>query len=582
MQAIPQAATGWKRLARPRAGTFVMAVILLTLGFYLLGPVVIIFSYSFNVARDALIAHEWGLENWQAMIEEPRLLGAVWNSFFIWAVTAACSFPFGILIAWALARVRLPFAYALEFMFWVGYITPGGAIAWILLLDPTTGIINSAIRSLPFVNLTEGPFNIFSVTGIIFTGMIGNGLALMVMILTPVFRNMDSALEEAARVGGASNLRTMLRVTLPLMISPIVLLFALQLLRIFQSFETEFLLGRPIDFFVYSTLVYEMVEFHDPPLYGRAAALSSITMLIILAIIPLQRWIVTRRHYTTISGSFRPGLIDLGPWKWAIFGFLVLLHLVSTIMQTAVFVLGSFMTRAGLFFLTPTFTLDHWAFVLQDRMFVGAIRTTFILAMTTAVISPILFSMLAYILVRTKWPGKGMLDSTIWISAALPGLMSGLGLLLLFLDTPGLSFLYGSIWALILVIVLQGKTTGVNLSKAPILQVGLDMEDAARISGAGWWRTYFKVWIPILLPTMILLGTLNFVSAAGATSSIILLASRETITLSILALEFASPEVGMREAASIAQLIITVMTLGVALIAHRLGLPLGIRHETGT
>ena len=167
----------------------------------------------------------------------------------------------------------------------------------------------------------------------------------------------------------------------------------------------------------------------------------------------------------------------------------------------------------------------------------------------------------------------------IWGSGAIPGLLSGLGLLLLFLGTPGLSILYGTIYALLLVVILQGNTTGVNITKGALVQVGFDMEEAARVSGAGWVRTYFRIWLPVLSPTMILLGTLNFVSAAGATSSVILLASRETITLSIVALEFASPELALREAAAIVTLHITVLTLGFAMIARRLGLGIGIHHR---
>ena len=89
------------------------------------------------------------------------------------------------------------------------------------------------------------------------------------MLLTPAFRNMDAALEEAARVSGASNIRTALRVTLPLMISPIMLVFALQLLRVFQSFEVEYLLGTPIDFYVYSTKIFALIR-TDVPQYGEA------------------------------------------------------------------------------------------------------------------------------------------------------------------------------------------------------------------------------------------------------------------------------------------------------------------------
>lgn len=150
---------------------------------------------------------------------------------------------------------------------------------------------------------------------------------------------------------------------------------------------------------------------------------------------------------------------------------------------------------------------------------------------------------------------------------------------MVFLGTPGLSILFGTIWALLLVVIIGGKVTGVNLSKAAIVQIGDDMEEAARLSGAGWLRTYLRIWLPLLMPLMILLGTLNFVSAAGATASVILLASRDTRTLSILALQFASADVGRFEAASIITLHISLMTLGVAAFARRLGLNMGVRHR---
>jgi iron(III) transport system permease protein len=161
-----------------------------------------------------------------------------------------------------------------------------------------------------------------------------------------------------------------------------------------------------------------------------------------------------------------------------------------------------------------------------------------------------------------------------------------LGLLWLFLGDfpPGSGFrpltvMYGTIYALVLVVIIQGKTTGTNIFKGVLVQVGKDMEEQARISGAGWLRTYFRVWIPLLMPTWILIGTLNFVTAANTTSSIILLADRSTRTLSILALEFASPDIGMREEASIVSICLIVLTVGIASIARAFGLRLGVQHE---
>ena len=573
-----------RRSLRPGTGTFVMAILIPVLATYLIWPTIWVLFQSFNVAGEVFVAYEWGLSNWRVAWADTRVLTALRNTFLVWGLTALISFPTSIVISWSLARVRMPFSYPLEYLFWVAYVTPGAAIAWILLLEPTAGFINVLLQKLPLIDLFldergRGPFNIFIVPGIIWTNLMANGIALKVMILTPAFRNMDLALEEAARVSGSSTLRTMLRVTMPLMAAPIILVLALQLVRIFSGFETEWLLGRPIGFFVYSTLIFEQVIKVDPPNYGIATVMAAITIVVIAAIVPLQRWILTRRRYTTITGSFRPGLIDIGGWKWLMFGGIVGLHAMLTLVQVIAFVLASVMTRSGFFNVTPVFTLDHWRLVWSDDLFLTAARTTVVLAFAAGILSPVLFSVLAYIMVRTRWPGRVLLDWIIWGSAAVPGLLSGLGLLMVFLTVPGLTLIYGTIWALLLVVIISGNTTGVNLSKAAIVQVGADMEEAARVAGSGWLRTYVKLWLPLLMPLMILLATLNFVSAAGATASVILLASRETITLSILALQWASNDIGRFEAAGIVSLHITLLTLGVAAVARRFGLNMGVRHR---
>jgi iron(III) transport system permease protein len=558
-------------------GHFLMALLLLSLAFFLIWPVILLLINSFNTANDWFVEpRSWGIRHWIDAFQRPGLLTSLGNSLLIWTLTVSISFPIGVSIAWLLARTKIPFSHTLEFLFWVSYMVPAlpTTIAWITLLDPDIGVINIALKSL--FHLDQGPFNIFSVPGIIWANLMGHGISIKVMLLTPAFRNMDATLEEAARVGGAGNLRTVFKVTLPLMISPMMTVFALQLLRVFQSFETEYLLGMPIGFFVYSTKIFTLIR-NQIPNYGEATVLASLTLLIIALIIPLQRWILARRRYTTISGSFRPGLIHLGNWNYVAFAAIAFLLALLTLGPLAILVLGSFMQRIGYFVLG--FTLEHWRFVLSDPVFVKALRTTLVLSISAAICSPLLFSMLAYILVRTRLPGRAALDFMIWSAGAIPGILAGLGLLWVFIGTPGLNFLFGTIWALIIVILLQGKTTGVNIMKGVLVQVGADMEEAARVSGAGWLRTYVMIWLPLLTPSLILLAVMNFVSAAGATSSIILLASRDTMTLSLMALELSSVAVSNREAASIISIFIIALTISGALLVRYFGRHLGVRHE---
>ena len=167
----------------------------------------------------------------------------------------------------------------------------------------------------------------------------------------------------------------------------------------------------------------------------------------------------------------------------------------------------------------------------------------------------------------------------IWSAGAIPGILAGLGLLWVFIGTPGLNFLFGTIWALIIVVMLQGKTTGVNIMKGVLVQVGADMEEAARVSGAGWIRTYFRIWLPLLMPTLDSPRGHEFRQRRRRTSSIILLASRDTMTLSLMALELSSVAVSNREAASIISIFIVAFTMTGALLVRYLGRRFGVRHD---
>ena len=564
------------RLTRPRV--FIMAIVLIAMGFYLIFPVFLLLVISFNTAYDVFFGPvQWGLANWRVAFTQPGILSALGNTFMVWGLTMGISMPSAVLISWVLARTRIPQSNGIEFMFWIAYMIPSLAttFGWITLMDPDLGMLNTLLLQLPFVD--QAPFNIYSVPGIVWVHLMGNGIALKVMLLTPAFRNMDASFEEAAKVGGATNVMTMVRVTLPLMVVPITLVFALQLMKMFTSFETELLLGTHFNFFVYSTYIFNLVRM-DPPAYGQATVLASLTMLGIALIIPFQRWVLQRKRYTTISAGFRPGLIDLGRWKYAILAALSVLIFILTLAPMASLIMGSFMFKAGYFGLVNDFTTLHWESVLTHRVFLKAATVTMALGIMAAIASPLLFSLLAYIIVRTNWRGRGALDWIIWVSGAIPGILGGLGLLVLFLWTPGLTFLFGTIWALLIVVIISGNTTGTNIMKTTLIQIGQDMEDAARISGAGWIRTYYRIWIPLVMRTLVLLATMNFAHAVGTTSSIILLTSRDTMTLSILALEYQLAG-GALESASIVAIILMFLTMGIAITLRALGLRMAVQHS---
>ena len=186
-----------RRFGLPDKGTYIVLALILSLGMFLISPVLVILTLSFNTSPNFFIgAREWGLGNWTTAFQTPGLWTALFNTVWLWVLSATVAFPIAVTIAWFLARTKIPHSHALEFLFWISYVTPGGLVAWIMLFDPNIGLANVGLEALPFIS--NGPFNIFSIEGIIFVNIIGSGISLKVMLLTPAFRNMDSAMEEAA------------------------------------------------------------------------------------------------------------------------------------------------------------------------------------------------------------------------------------------------------------------------------------------------------------------------------------------------------------------------------------------------
>lgn len=552
-----------------------MILLIGSLGFYIVYPLLLILINSFNVATIA-DPPSYGIQAWREAFSERGMWLSLWNSVKIAIILQAVALPIGILISWLLARTNIPFSNGLEFLFWVSFILPNLAttFGWMLLLDPNTGLINTSIKGIPIVGAVS--FNIYSFWGIIWAHLMANGISTKVMLMTPAFRRMDASMEEASRMSGASTLATMVRITVPVMTPVIVVVFLLSVIRIFSSFETELLLGIPWGFYVYSTKIVDLAR-QEPPLVNQAAALGSIILLFLAAFIPIQKKLISRRQFTTVTGQFKPKIIDLGVWKYPATAFVLLVVFLLTLVPILSVLGGSFMVRFGFFNLPRTWTAEYWQMALTDSRIALALENTLIIAGSAALIGPLLFSLVAYVLVRTKLPGRSILDSICWLPSAIPGVLSGLGLLWLFLGTPIFRPLYGTLFLLMIASILGGVTISTQILKANFVQLGNELEEASRMSGAGFWRTYFKIVIPLMAQTMGLIGVLKFMFAAQNASSIILLATSESRTLSLLALDQVAA--GQREVASITVIFIMFLTLGVALIARSFGLKVGIRAE---
>jgi iron(III) transport system permease protein len=348
----------------------------------------------------------------------------------------------------------------------------------------------------------------------------------------------------------------------------------LSVIHSLQAFEIEAILGPPFQFFIFSTKIYKLIN-QEPPLFASATALSSMILMLMIPLIFYQRWLTSRRNYTTVTGQYRSAKVQLGKWRMPIFSAVLLTTLVITALPFTFLVLGTFMKLFGFFNLPEPWTTMHWGRVLNDPIFLTSVRNTLALAFGTALTAVLVFSLIAYIAVRTRYPGRGALDFMSWFPSTLPGIILGLGLLWLFLGNPLFRPLYGTIVLLMVATVVNTMTLGVQIIKSNLVQFGLELEEAARVGGGSWWDVYRHVIMPLLMPVLLLVGAMSFISAARNVSTVALLATSGTRPLSLLQLDFMVE--GRYEAAAVVGVIVVLMTTGIAFFVRILGQRVGLR-----
>ncbi|HYU17186.1 MAG TPA: iron ABC transporter permease [Chloroflexota bacterium] len=557
------------RLGAPFVAQWVMLGLVLVLVLY---PVLLIVLNSFQTGRPGQ-AGALSLDAWRLALSDPGMLSATWNTIALTLARQAIAIPTSIGLAWVLARTDIPASEWLEFLFWIAFFLPAlpVTLGWIMLLQPEHGLVNQWLAGLPFVG--SGPFNIYSFWGIVWAHLASGTIAVEVMLLTPAFRNLDATLEDAARVSGAGSLATLVGVVVPVLTPVMVVVLLLSIIHSLQAFEIELILGFPIRLFVFSTQIYSLIR-QDPPLFPAAMALSSVILGLMLPLIVLQRWVTTRRSYTTVSGQFKAHKLQLRAWRVPIFFLVLGVGLAITVLPVTFLLITTFMKLFGFFNLPQPWTTAHWSQVTGDSIFLTSVRTTVLLAGGTALAAVALFTGIAYVIVRTRFVGRAALDFVSWLPSTLPGIILGLGLLWLFLGSPILQPLYGTLVLLIVVTAIASMTLGVQIIKSSLAQLSPELEDAARMSGASWWRSSRHVLLPLITPTLLLVGAVSFISAARSVSTVALLATSSTRPLSLLQLDFMVE--GRYEAAAVVGVIIVAITTAVALLARVLGLRVGL------
>jgi iron(III) transport system permease protein len=417
--------------------------------------------------------------------------------------------------------------------------------------------------------LSQPPFDIYSYWGIIWCHL-AFSTSVRFLLMTPAFTAMDAALEDAARTSGSSNWGVLMRITIPILAPAILASTALGFIRSLESLEIEMVLGIPAGIYVVPTKIWDYIHW-EPPLYDRATALCSIFLLFIFFLIWLHRIVLRGKEFTTISGrSYMVRTYPLGRWRWVSCAFCLLFILVMIVVPLATLVMGTFMEFFGNFDMDEVWTVRHWTAVFADPVFLRSLKNTLILGLGAAVGGTLLFALLSYLIVRTRLPGRGVIDILSWLPWALPGVLISLALLWAVLGSGDyVKLIYGTVAVLVLAIIVKEMPLGTQIIKAGVLQISNELEEASSAAGATWAAGFRRILLPLLKPTMMAVGIIVFISAARDIPTVIFLATHQSRTLSLLMLDYIAD--ANKERAAVLGVFLVFLIFAVLLMGRCLG-----------
>ena len=508
------------------------------------------------------LPQSFGLDSLERALTRPQNYTALVNTLQLALGAGLMSVALGVPLAWATARSNMELRRTVHALVALSYITPPylTALAYIILLGPDAGHFNRLLRAT--FGLDAGPFNIFSMPGVIF--VIGIHVFAFTYFLTyGALRSIDASLEESAQILGARRWQTTLRVNLPLVAPAITGGALLAAIDSMALFGPQAIIGMPAQIVFLPTRIYATIGGY-PPRWGEAASLSLVLVALTVVGLAVQRYFLERRSYVTIGGrGARTQRIELGGARWVLLGFCLIVVFFSAAAPIGVLTITAFSKS---WIDPPSFdnvTLEHFRTALfLDQIAVRGIYNSFRLATAAAAIAVAIGAAVAYLDLRTTIRGRRLLDYLAILPLGLPGTVMAVAVLLAFIRLP--MPIYGTIWILLIAYVARFIPFATRSANATFRQIDPSLEEAGRIVGASWWQSIRRILLPLSRPGLLVAFLLVFIPAFGELSATILLytGGTETIAIAIYRLN----DLGQLEVVSA----LAVFTIAVVLVLSAL------------
>jgi len=508
----------------------------------------------------------YGFDNFNGIFQYPQIL---LNTLTVSVAATVMALVFGFVMAWILTRTNVPGRHLFEQLMAVPYyLTPLlGALAWSLLGSPESGFINQIWRAL---GGTGHLIDINTAYGIAWVMALFEGSVAFVMIAA-VMKSMDPALEEASQIIGASRLRTMLRITLPLVIPGVLGAAIFVFAEMLGSFAAALVLGTPNRYYVITTAIYQLVQQY-PPKIQVAAAMGVSLFAVMFFMLFLYRRIVMAGSYVTITGkAFRPRVADIGPLRYVLLG-VCLLYLFAAVGLPLVTLLYASLQKIAVAFPTAgNWTMENFRVAVTMNAVRSALANSLLLGFGTATIGVVLMGLLAWLIYRSRLPGGGLIEYIVMFPQAVPRLVFAFGLMWAWVVFP--IPIYGTLWLLLIAYLTVFLPLGVRTIAGVMLQIDKSLEECAQMCGAPWLFRVRTVTIPLLVPGLVAAWLLLFIASVRELGASILLMGphSKVITPSIVESWFGTSSELTAALALIQTLVVAIAMIVLVAVTRRVG-----------
>ena len=458
-----------------------------------------------------------------------------WTALSNTIITASASMILGVIIAfplaWLIGRTNLYFKKFFRTLFVMTYMVPPyvGAMSWLRLLNPTVGILNQWLAKI--FNLSEMPFNIYSVGGLIWV-LTTFYYPYAFITISRAMEKMDPSLEEASKISGASPLKTVATITMPMMMPSIVAAALLVFVSAASCYGIPSIIGAPGNVDTVTTRIIDFVYLGSSEGLSDATTLAVFLMLVANIILYLSTFVVGRKQYITVSGkSTRPNIVDLGKWRIPVTALVIIFAIIVVGIPFATVFATSFTTNMGKsLFEAGNFTTKYWQVVFTRQQILNSAKNSIISASVAATAGIVISCVMAYLLTRTRAKGRHIPDFLITLGSGTPSIVIALGLIMT-MNGKFIINIYNTLFIMIVAYMIKYLMMGMRTIVSAMSQIHESLEEAAQISGAGWIKRFKDITIPLIAPSVVAGWFLIFMPCFYELTMSTLLYSTDTKTI---------------------------------------------------